>query len=81
VVAVEWLVQWLARPVGIHGNRTVDRLHSGKSDLQGKVFPDIAPGPRGQEHGVGLTGHRICSAHCEPRRRRCSSSARTCAAV
>jgi len=59
VVAVEWLVQRLACPVGIHGDRAVDRFHGGKSDLQGEVLPDVAPGPPGQEHAIGLAGRGV----------------------
>src|ERR1700722_4842305 len=81
VVAVKWLIQWLARPIGVRGDRAVDCFHCGEGDFQGKVLPDVAPGLAGEEHSVGFAGRRVDSAHWAPRRRRCSSSARTWAAV
>jgi len=47
VEAVERLVQRLACPVRVHGDRPLNCLHRGSSHLQGKVLADVAAGLSG----------------------------------
>src|SRR6266496_5623781 len=79
VEAVERLVQRLACPVGVHGDRPLDCLQRGSSYLQGEVLANVAAGLAGQAHRVRPVLSRV-PAHRGPSRR-CSSSARTCSAL
>ena len=64
VIPVKRLVQGLARAMGVNGDRSLDRLHRGKSYLQRQVLADVAAGLPGHGHCIWLpfpwvgAGHR-----------------------
>lgn len=76
VVAVERL----ACSVRVDGDRSLDRLDGGSGHLKGQVLVDVAASLARQGYRVRLASGRVI-AQCQPRCRRCSSSARTRSAL
>lgn len=75
IVPVKRLVQRLSRPVWIHCDRAIDRLHRCGGNLKWEMLTDITASLAGHAHVIRLALGRV-HAH-SPKRRRRSSSART----
>jgi hypothetical protein len=83
VVTIEGFIKWLPDAVRAGSERPVDRLHGSGSDIKGWILVQVTPCLSGEDDGVrsfSLWSGRVRITGHDVRRRRCSSSARTCPA-